>query len=892
LKKRQNISPPKWADRFLAFYCKPEFLEEIQGDAHELFERKANESLFKAKLAFIWNVIRFFKWSNIKITNNNSNFIAMTSNNFKVAARVLWKQKVNTALNIGSITIGMACFILISLYVQQELSFDKFHDKGDRIYRTWSKEDYGQGQEFFYTSSPLPLAPALEANIPEVETTVRVDYNRFLVGEGENRINEQVGIVSSNFFDVFSFQLVSGNSSTPLGREDVVLSESYATKYFGTSNAVGQKLTFQIGDEQVDYTVSAVMADMPSNTGFQMNMIVSNEDLERFYDPRALQAWFNIAPETFVLLRQNADIESVRAKLPGMIQSVLGDEVEEGEYELGLQRLSDIHLDTAFPAASMPVGNPNYVYVLATIGLLVLVMACINYTTLSTGQSIKRAKEVGIRKVVGAQKSGLVWQYLSESILITFCAVILGVVLAHVLLPTFNDLAGASLTIPFTLESFGVLALIIILVGMLTGIYPALVLSNLKLISILRGGSSGGRRTGLFRNSLVVFQLLLTIFLISGSLVMRQQLNYLQNADVGYQKEAMVYLGMYAQEGAEGLIGRIESGFDNANIIKPKLESYPEIESIGMANHMFGSSGWTKIGFSDKQGLFKEFSLLITDAYYNSSFAIEIIAGRDFDPELAIDKRESILINEAAASYFFGDESPLEKRLPGDDFGEHKIIGVVKDFNFESLHNEVQPLVITQNAAPIFQGGSDFSINSNPLPKVFFKYTGSNLLAVAEILEDVWSSTFPNEELNFSFLDERIRLMYENEARINQIAGLATMISILIAAFGLLGLTILVVNTKIKEIGIRKVLGASPWTIMRILLVQFSAQLIIAFIISIPVTWYVMDQWLNDFAYRIDIGVLVFLVSGLISFTIMMTVISYHALRAAQVNPVKALRTE
>lgn len=893
MSSKRKISPPKIADWFLKLYCKPQYLEEIQGDVFELFDRRAEHNLLKAKTMFYWDVLRFLRLSNIKrIKKSNSNIVQMTRNNFKIAARVLWKQKTNTLLNVGSIAIGMACFILISLYVSQELSFDKFHEKGDRIYRTWTEEDYGEGQRFFYTSSPLPLAPALEENIPEVEATTQVNYANYLVGEGENRINERVAFVSPNFFDVFTFDILKGNKAKPLGRNDIVISEAYALKYFGEEEPIGKTLTVQVNNEKIAYNVSAVMADMPRNTGFQMNMIISTEDMERFYNPRALQAWFNISPETFVLLKENTTQAAVEAKFPEMINQVLGDQVEEGQYVLGIQPLEDIHLNPDFPAASYPVGNPNYVYVLATIGLLVLIMACINYTTLSTGQSIKRAKEVGIRKVVGAQKGGLIWQYLSESILITACATLVGVGLAHLLLPTFNQLAGTQIKIPVDAQSIGIYLAIVFLVGIATGLYPAFVLSNLKLIAIIRGGKSGGRSAGFFRKSLVVFQLLLTIFLISGSLVMKQQLSYLQNSDAGFNKKAMVYVSMYSKEGVSGMFERINSGFENGELIKASLEQYPEITHLGAASHMFGSSGWTSVGFSDRNGQFRQFNLELTDANFISGFNIKMVSGRDFDPDLEIDKRESIIINEAAAEYFFGTEDPIGKKLPGDEFGQHSIIGVTEDFNFESLHTDVGPLVIAQNGEPILQGISDISIANNPIPKVFFQYNGKNLLGVQAILEKVWAETFPNEELSFDFVDERIRLMYEDEARVNKIAGVATIISILIASFGLLGLTILVVNTKVKEIGIRKVLGASPMTIMNILIRQFGLQLIIAFIISIPITWYIMNQWLSDFAYRIDIGIVVFLISGLLSFLLMLVVITYHAVRASRINPVNALRVE
>ena len=893
MSNQRKISPPRLAAWFLRRYCRDEFLEEIEGDVFELFERRTESSPAKARLLFHWDVLRFFRLSNIKrIKKSNSNIIQMTRNNFKIAARVLWKQKTNTALNISSIAVGMACFILISLYVSQELSFDKFHEKGERIYRTWTEEDYGEGQRFFYTSSPLPLAPALEENIPEVEATTIVNYGSYLVGEGENRINERVAFVSKNFFDVFTFDILKGNNSQPLGRNDIVISEAYALKYFGEEEPVGKALTLQVNDEKIAYTVSAVMEDMPKNTGFQMNMIVSCEDMERFYNPRAMQAWFNISPETFVLLKENTTQASVEAKFPEMINKVLGDQIEEGQYVLGLQPLEDIHLNPDFPSADYPVGNPNYVYVLATIGLLVLIMACINYTTLSTGQSIKRAKEVGVRKVVGAQKGGLIWQYLSESIMITACATLAGIALAHFLLPTFNQLAGTSIEIPYDAQSIGIYLIIVFLVGIATGLYPAFVLSNLKLITIIRGGNSGGRSAGIMRKTLVVFQLLLTIFLISGSIVMKQQLSFLQNSDVGFNKKAMVYVNMYSKEGATGTFGRINSAFENAELIKASLAQYPEITHLGAASHIFGSPGWTNVGFSDKNGQFRQFSLELTDPNFISGFNINIIDGRDFDQNLEIDKRESIIINEAAAEYFFGTEDPIGKKLPGDEFGQHNIIGVTENFNFESLHTDVAPLVITQNAEPILQGISDINFSSNPIPKVFFQYNGQNLLGVQALLEEVWGKTFPNEELVFDFVDERLRLMYEDEARVNKIAGIATVISILIASFGLLGLTILVVNTKVKEIGIRKVLGASPMTIMNILIRQFGLQLIIAFVISIPVTWYIMNQWLSDFAYRIDIGIVVFLTSGLLSFLLMLTVIAYHAIRASRINPVNALRAE
>lgn len=891
MSKQKHISPPKWADRFLAFYCKEEFLEEIQGDAHELFERRAMKSLLKARLAFIWDVLRFFKLSNIKTSNKvNSNFITMTRNNFKIAARVLWKQKVNTALNIGSITIGMACFILLSLYIKQELTFDKFHEKGERIYRTWTKEDYGEGQVFYYTNSPLPLAPTLEANIPDVEATIQVDYFTNLVGqETDNRINERMAVVSPNFFNVFSFKLLKGNTSNPLdAANQVVLSERYAQKYFGDTEAIGKEIYIEFGEDIEPFVVSAIVENTPQNTGFQLDMVISN--FER-YDSRRYQAWFNIAPETYVLLKDNSEATVVEAKFPDMINTVIGEQLDGGKYILGLQPLEDIHLNADFPTGNMPVGNIAYVYVLGTVGFLVLIIACINYTTLSTGQSIKRAKEVGVRKVVGAQRNGLVWQYLTESILISIIATSLGLLFAYLVVPTFNVLVGTSLVIPLDAMSLlGFLGLAVF-VGLMTGVYPAFVLSNIKLINVLRGFATSSRSAGWMRKALMGFQLFLTFFLISSSILMKKQLNYLQYADKGYNYEAMVSVPLYANPGSGGLVGQVNSAMENGQMLQTALEQNTQLSNFGMGSHVFGANGWVQLGFESKYDTYLEFNLLIVDPHYLEAFDIEMLDGTNFNEDISLHKSQGVILNEQAAEYF-RLENPLGEKLPGDAFGDHIIIGVVKDFNFENMKNEIGPLVIVQNPQPLFEGISDFNVSDNPTPKLVFKYNGSSLTDVGTILSDEWNELFPNQELNFSFVEQRLQQQYEEESRVNKMAGLATLISIMIAAFGLLGLTILLVNAKMKEIGIRKVLGASPKTILAILMNHFIVQLVIAFLVSIPVTWYLMNQWLNDFAYRTAIGVDPFLSSAGLTLVIIMLVLGYHALRAARMNPIKSLRTE
>ena len=894
--------PPALARHFLELYCSEEYLEEIHGDILELFElRLTQEGKRKARLMYVWDVLRFFRWSNLKTTKKvHSNFITMTRNNFKIAARILWRQKVNTAMNTLGIAIGIVCFLLISLYVKQELTFDTFHEKKDRIYRAWVKELYDDGRVFFNTNTPVGLGPALIDNLPEVEAYVHFDNTPTLVGRGDARIAERLDYASSNFFEVFDFKVLRGNVNAPLGNfTDIVLSESYAQKYFGNGEAVGKTMAIQLNGEIRDFVVSAVVEDAPLNTGLQYNMIISADNIDLLYGgQRALNRWFNISPETYIIFKEPLNTDDLEPKTRAMVKSLLAgagafgaDAIIEDHYVIGFQPLTDIHLNTEVPQAIAPVGNPDYVYILGAIGLLVMVIACINYTTLSIGQSFKRSKEVGVRKVVGARGKGLIWQYLSESVLVSFLSMIIGVVLTFMLLPVFNDLAQTSLEVPKDLGGLGFAIVLALSIGLLSGVYPALVLSRFKAVDVLKGSGQGTRSKQLARRGMVVFQFLLTVFLISSTLIMRKQMQYIQNQDLGYEYDAMVSVPLYPRPDVRPMSQRISTAMDNGRLLIGELEKNTQLSDFGMATHMFGTPGWVQLGFTATNGNYLQFNLLVTDAEYLPAMGIRMAEGRTFDPKLESDKLRGVILNKAAAEYF-GLENPIGAKLPGDGFEEHQIIGVTEDFNFQSLHSEVRPLVIVQDPRPIFPGISDFNAGDSAIPKLAFRYKGSKLSEVKDILEPTWAQLFPAEELNFNFLEERLNAQYQSEARVNKIVSIATLLSILIASLGLLGLTVLVVNTKVKEIGIRKVLGASPKLIFKLLFKGFSLQLLLAVVLSVPITWYLMTGWLSDFAYQVSIGIDMFLLSGVLALIIMLLVVSYHVLRASRANPVKALRTE
>ena len=891
--------PPKYADRFLVWFCDPYLLEDLQGDLYELYlKRRERHGAFVANLSYWWWVVRSLRLSAIKRNQKlkNSLFV-MTRNNFKVAWRVLWRDKFNSSINLLGLTIGIACFLLLGFYVKQEVSFDQFHSKKDRTYRSWLKEDYGEGQIFFNSHTPLRFESLFEDNFPEVERTVQYIVQNYLVGRGEGRITESVSIISPDFFEVFDFQVIVGDQDNILPTQnDIILSRSYSKKYFGDNDPMGKTVALQIGQDIRDFNVSGVFDDIPYESSIQFDMAISTDNNRQIFGERSMNAWFSVIAETYILIKEGTSVTSVEEKMQDVVLSQMGDTgygdeaMQRDQYNIGLQPLTDIHLNPDIPLGYAPVSNPQYVYILGAIGLLVLIIACINYTTLAAGQSLRRSKEVGMRKVLGAQKGNLIYQYLSESVLLAIAAMLIGATLSYLLIPTFNRLTGTAIIFSFTWWHVGIYLLLALVIGALAGGYPALILSGFKTITILRGGSqSSGKLTA--RKGMVVFQFLITVFLITTTLLMRQQVQYLQEKDLGFDYEAVISTQLTSDPNAQRLSETIGSGLENGELLKARLESYPTISDVAMGTHVFGTSGWANLAYTDDKGVFRWFRFLCVDANYLDAFDIKIVDGRGFEEGNGLDQRQSVILNEAAVAHF-GLKNPIGAKLPGDDFGDHQIIGVTEDFHFTSLHSEVEPLVIVQNIIPIASGVSDGEITDSIVPKLVFTYNGSNLTDATDILKKEWEDLFPNESWNYAFIDEQIASQYESEARMNKLITVATVLSIIIASLGLLGLSMLVVNSKVKEIGIRKVMGATPLSIFRLLARGFSFQLLIAIMLSVPLTIWMINKWLDNFAYRTDISVWLFILGGVVSLVIAFLVISYHTMRAAKVNPVDSLRAE
>lgn len=892
------LEPPKLADRFLEWFCDPYLLEDLQGDLHEIYEAKVSKGWKRANLYYWWMVLRSFRWSALKKNQKlKTSGLMITKNNFKIAWRVLRRDKFNTGINLLGLTIGITCFLLLGLFVKQELSYDQFHAKKDRIYRLLLNEDYGDGRTFYNATTPLRFESMLEENFPEVERGVQYIRRTHLVGRGEKRINESVAIISQDFFQVFDFDLLFGNAEQPFSsKSGVLLSREYAQKYFGELDPLGKAFAIQVNDEIRDFVVEGIFDDIPKESSIQFDIALSSDIQKDLYGERSFTAWFNIIPETYILLDEGVNPSSLDEKVQDVIMSFMadldmaGEPIQRGQYNIEFQPLTDIHLNPNVPLGFAPVGNPQYVAILGAIGLLVIIIACINYATLSIGQSLKRAKEVGVRKVLGAFGSALTAQYLIEGILLSLIAMTIGVVSAFLLVPTFNSLTGTDLTLTYEWWHLALYILLAVVIGFVSSIYPAWIHSKFKAVSVLHGSNQSADKVKA-RKGMVVFQFIITVFLISTSLLIRQQVNYLQNKDLGIKYDAVISANLNPSPEARRIVELTESAMDNGEILKARLSKYPEITQIGMGSHVFGTNGWAHYGFNDKEGDFKRFRLLVADPEYLSLFDVKVKEGRLFEPGNTLDERQGVLLNPAAVE-LLELENPVGGQLPNDEFGDHQILGVTEAFHFSSLHNSIEPLVIVQNPLPILMGISDLDINDSFVPKLVFRYNGSNLMDATDVLRKEWEASFPNESWNYEFVDERIKSQYESEARMNKLITVATVLSIVIAALGLLGLSLLVVNSKVKEIGIRKVMGASTWSIFGLLARGFSIQIAIAIVLSIPITVLLMNQWLENFAYRTSIGVGLFVVSALASILVAGAVISYQTMRASKVNPVESLRSE
>jgi putative ABC transport system permease protein len=800
----------------------------------------------------------------------------MLTNYFKVAIRNILKYKFFSAINILGMTIGIAACLLLILYVTDELSYDRFHEKADHLYQLGLHGKIGN-QEVHTTSTCPPLAEALVEEVPGVAEATRIAnyWGAPVVKYGDKAITEQkIYYADSNFFSVFSFKLIEGEPRTALQEPNtVVITESMATKYFGKTPALGQLLT--IGDNKT-FKVTGVTADCPGNSHFKYNMLLSSSSGEHLQTTQ----WLNNYLQTYVVLEPNASSSAVQAKFDDLVVKYVGPEVEKfmginlkqmkeqgGAYGFYLTALTDIHLRSTSQDELEPGGNITYVYFFGAIGLFIIVIACINFMNLSTARSAGRAKEVGLRKTLGSLRGQMIYQFLAESMLYSVITVLLAVGLCYLLLPQFNILSGKELSFNMLISAKFILSLIglALFVGLVSGSYPAFYLTSFNAVEVLKGKVRAGMKSKGVRSSLVVFQFALSIFLIIFTAVVFQQITYMQDRNLGIDKHNVMIIRSAPRLGT------------NQDAFKAALDSHAGIESSSYTNNSFPGINSTTVfkAAGDEQDHIM--GHYYADYDHQSVMKFELAAGRYFSKDFPSDS-SAILINEAAAKEF-GFANPLNEELIYNDEGkrEHlKIIGVVKDFNFESLKLKVRPLAI--HLAPK-------SYN------LLVRYNTHSKEAVATV-ENLWKKYAPNEPFDYAFLDQSYDELFRSEQRMGQIFTIFSGLAIFIACLGLFALSAFTAEQRTKEIGIRKAMGASTTGLTILLSREFTKLVLVAFVPAAVASWFVVENWLNDFAYRVEISPALFIFSGIAAILIAWLTVSFQSIRAAATNPVDSLRYE
>jgi putative ABC transport system permease protein len=804
----------------------------------------------------------------------------MFKNYLKVALRYLLRYKEYTIINVFGLAVGIGCCILIMLFVRNEFSYNRFHSKADRLYRLWQDEKY-QDQKFLNTTTPISAAKVIQATYPEVEAICRVYSFSPMVRVAGNHFTEDMRMVDSTFFRCFDFRLLEGDAKNPFPTPNsVVLTRETAKRYFGSDQALGKNVEIQLGNEKILFTVSGIAAEAPVASTIRYNALIPFSNDTKLFSPRKIANWFNVNVQSFLLLRPDATAASLENKFPAMIKQYLGEQYVEGGFLFHLQPITDIYFGETLPPGTDSRSNPKYAYILASIGLLILLVACINFITLSIGRSTTRAMEVGVRKVLGAERRQLIGQFWSEAFLLTLVSIVIGYLLALVFLKPFNQVAGRELVMQFDgiflLFALGMIALI----ALVAGFYPSIILSGFNPIQVLKGRLSIKGGAGWFRQSLVVGQFVASIAMIVCTIMIGKQMNFLRNKDLGYSKEQVVVVptGM-----------AYSKGLPLARLYRDELVKQSQVKDAAVAAYSFAQNSWFEIGFTDDKKAYHGFQYNSVDPYFLPAMKVQLAYGRLFSPGNAADATTAAVVNEAFIKEF-NIKDPIGKKLPGP--WDQQIIGVVKDFNFESLHNKVRPLLMTIHPDSIVARTENISYSEPPEPRISIRLKAGSLAANMDILKNTWKKVAPTQDFAYQFLDEAIEAQYQQEKRTGTIVKIASALSVFIACMGLFGLVTLSVTRRTKEIGIRKVLGAGVGNIVTLISKDFLKPVAVAAIVAFPLAYWFLDNWLQDFAYRAHISWWIFILAGLLALMIALVTISLQAIKAALANPVKSLRTE
>jgi putative ABC transport system permease protein len=804
----------------------------------------------------------------------------MIKNFFKIALRNLWRDKFFSLLNISGLAIGIACCLLIMTYVNYELSFDKHFDNSENIYRVVIEGRFN-GRDFTGVQLPAPAGPTFREQIPGVSERLRFrNAGNWVVKYDEKVFNEnRVVFADETFFDVFSVPLLIGNpEDVLLNKNTLAMSESMAAKYFGDEDPIGKILRF---DNRLDFEVRGVYADIPDNTHFHFDMILSFITREDEYNA---QQWLNQNWETYLTLEENVTAEQVNLAMNEIAVDKMGVELKQyldmtfeqfksggNSFEYFLQPLSDIHLRSDNYGGFEPEADITYVYIFTAIAAFILIIACINFMNLSTARSANRAKEVGIRKVMGSYRSQIISQFIAESVLITFIAGLIGLGAATLLIPSFNGFADRQMALDF-MANLPLVMIGSVIVGFLAGLYPAFFLSAFSPAKVLKGNLSLGMKSGGLRKVLVSFQFFISILLIIATFSILNQLSYIQNKKLGFQKDQVliVHNAYMLRENREA--------FRNA-----VLES-PEVRNASFSGFLPTSSNRSSTVFFPDAVIDQERGVVSqnwrVDYEYLDVFGLELADGRFFSKEYGTDSL-AMVINETAAK-LFGITS-LEGAIIGDfnddasALERYTVIGIVEDFHFESLRDEIGPVIMRLG---------------NSTGYMSMRLNAEDYEATMNRVETSWDELAPGQPFEYSFLDDRFTNMYEAESKLGDIFSVFAGLAIIIACLGLFGLAAFTAQQKTKEVGIRKVLGASMVQLIYLMSREVSVLILISFVVASALGWLGVNWWLQTFTYRPPVNIGIFLLAGLGAFLIALLTMSYQSVKVAVANPVKALRNE
>ena len=887
----RDVLPPKLPLSLLERFCPPRLLESIEGDLVEQFYLDAKtHGPSVAKRKFAWNVVRFFRLEillrnrfTVKLINS-----IMVSNYFKVAVRNIQKRKLYSFINAFGLSIGIAFCMLIWLFIQDELSFDQFHENKDHLYRIdarsynyWDKNLPDKDRWSLQAWQQMGLLSAIKDECPEVVAGTRFNRSAAIMTYGDKVFTQDYYYVEPDFFKMFSFRLLKGEASSVLAdKSNVVVTPEIAQKYFGDEDPIGKTIQLDIEGNK-SFTVTGLIEAPPANSSLEFQILMRVENKPGF--EKQLTKWGNFNTPCFVQLRADADTAAFRQKLAAVRDKYMGPTLERWRKEGNAPPGIDIIEYLASPLTNIhlmkevgwnKVSDIQYSYVLGGIAVLILLIACINYIALALTTSAARRTEVGVRKVVGAIRKQLMYQFGLESIVLSMISLVAGFGLVALFLPSFNQFTEKGISLNNTnLWQFGLMGFALaLIVGIIAGSYPSIFLARFKPAAVLKGGFTT-RLTASFARPLVVLQFAMSAFLIVSSVIMFRQMKFISTKDLGYDKDAVVVVPMQAGWNPKADIAYRQ--------LRNELLQWPEVSDVAGTSISF-NDGYNRWGYKINDINYNAYVYAV-DQNYIPTLGMTLVSGRNFDPAIPTDSN-ALVVNEALMKDMgwkeFTDDLYINWLEDSTSRGS-KVIGVVKDYNFRSLEAPVEPMFLSMN---LKQAGH--------MDNAIIKLTTQDMPSVVSRLENTWRRLFPDKPFQYSFLDENVAKQYSRYEKRMSIMGISTAFAILISCLGLFGLAGINAVNRTKEVGIRKVMGADMKNIFVLLNRQYIWLSLIAFAIAMPFSWWIMNKWLADFEFRVPMGWELFAVSVVAGLIVAMITVSYHAIRVSLINPADTLKYE